>query len=271
MLKYPLSTEKECNKSLVIARSINMTTEKGFRLPTCQQFDTISCSRDGSRHCLAIHNTMVYSWGANNNHGQLGRSGNAGAMLPVKLPVPARRVFSGGFADSGHSAVLDAHGNLWVAGCDRWQQLGLGSSTAGAAGYTWAGGAVFHTRFQVNKFIGELVQQLDSQATIRDVALGGDHSVVLSSNMRDVLTFGKGGEGQLGSSERRFLSAPMKSMRLSSGKTEIHAVCAFQSCSLTLDRHGELIATAGKCRRTHYFIEALTACRSNAKTEGLLD
>lgn len=45
-------------------------------------------------------------------------------------------VYTGGTKDSGHTALVDEDGGLWMAGCDRWQQLGLGSSFTGAAGYT---------------------------------------------------------------------------------------------------------------------------------------
>mmetsp|Transcript_28650 Transcript_28650/g.41652 ORF Transcript_28650/g.41652 Transcript_28650/m.41652 type:complete len:99 (-) Transcript_28650:140-436(-) len=81
--------------------------------------------------------------------------------------------------------------------------------------------------------------------TIRDVALGWDHTVVLSSNQRDVYVFGKGGDGQLGLSGKPFVSGPAKSVELSSKNTSSKhnndsssnsdntaAVCAIRRCSM---------------------------------------
>jgi alpha-tubulin suppressor-like RCC1 family protein len=144
--------------------------------------------------------------------------------------VKAAHAYVGGFGSAGHTAILDTEGRLWVCGCDRWQQLGLGSSQSGSSGYTWTGGRLWQEQLQLNTHVVTLLQTLDpslgslstSSATaaittaasdkddqsrryIRDVALGGDHTVILSANKRDVITFGKGAEDQLGlSSKLRF-------------------------------------------------------------------
>ena len=75
------------------------------------------------------HNSKV----CNNELGQLGRSGDVNTPLPAALvhdgnESSAAFAYTGGFPSSGHSAILDIRGYLWVTGCDRWQQLGLGSS-----------------------------------------------------------------------------------------------------------------------------------------------
>ena len=57
----------------------------------------------------------------------------------------------------------------------------------------------------------EFMNETSGTNKIRDVALGGDHTVVLSGNQHDVYTFGKGGEGQLGVMGKPFVSAPVKS------------------------------------------------------------
>jgi alpha-tubulin suppressor-like RCC1 family protein len=178
------------------------TSSSSFRraFPTFVQQVT---SQDGSRQSLGITcNGNVYSWGPKHSLGQLGRS--VTTQTPAKRPalvkyadhsnnIKATRIFVGGFADAGHSAIIDEKGQLWMAGCDRWQQLGLGSPAAGAAGYTWLhNGRIYHSEFVLNTFVTPLLQSYDDQATIRDIALGGDHTVVLSSNKRDVITFGKG-------------------------------------------------------------------------------
>ena len=247
-------------------------------------------SQDGSRQSLGLtRDGFVYSWGSKHALGQLGRT--VTASHPKSKPalvsfdngsndndnnnntstVRAIAVYAGGFADAGHSTILDDQGYLWLAGCDRWQQLGLGGPAGGAAGYTWLrNGRIYHSQFLRNDFVTPLLKQYDQQARIRDVALGGDHSVVLSSNRRDVITFGKGGEGQLGLSQKLFLSAPAKSTELSSKRPEIAAVCAIENCSLTLGNDGQVLKQAGKCRETRHFLQALDACRQQSENSGLL-
>lgn len=222
---------------------------------------------------------IAYTWGRTNNLGQLGRQGKAKVPAPVRIAdvvVVVKAAFVGGMSDSGHTVILDPSGGMWVTGCDRWQQLGLGSPNGGAGGYTWSAGKVFQTTFQRNTFVPEFVKRLNGggAATIRDVALGGDHTVVLSSNQRDVVTFGKGGEGQLGLKEKRFLSAATRSSVLSSSSSNddpIAAVCAIEHCSLTLDETGAILNKAGKCRTTQQsFKAALDACRKRAAGYGLI-
>ena len=235
---------------------------------------TISINKNGIAygHC---HNRKV----CNNELGQLGRIGDAYKSLPIKLqePVSVSRVYTGGFASSGHSALLDERGNLWLSGCDRWQQLGLGSSNSGSGGYTWTGGKLWQDQFQKNEHVVKLLQSLDPSLSkaptkdnarrwIRDVSLGGDHTVILSANKRDVITFGKGGEGQLGLSSKPWVSSPSKSKQLSSSNSEISAVCAFKNCSMTLNDKGEVMKKAGKCSLDLKGMKkALDACRKRAK------
>ena len=184
------------------------------------------------------------------------------------------KAYVGGASDSGHSALLDADGHLWLAGCDRWQQLGLGSSAGGSAGYTWNQGRIWRNQFVKNDF---LINGNDVGG-IRDVALGGDHTVILSKNQRDVFVFGKGGDGQLGVDGNPFVSAPTRSKVLSvsqtaastataTDSTKIAAVCAIQHCSLTLDEHGSVMNQAGKCRNIQ---KSLEFCVRRAHRDGLL-
>jgi alpha-tubulin suppressor-like RCC1 family protein len=267
--------------------------------------------RHKDKHSVGItQDGVVYTWGPSSGFGQLGRptgstSGIGGDDSSSKqyehsrTPAPAvfsgtstdqnenlnhvhgYRAYAGGASDSGHTAVLDTTGNLWMTGCDRWQQLGLGSPAGGSAGYTWVGGKTHQTSFQKNEFITTLLTQHDATACIRDVALGGDHTVVLSSNQKDVFVFGKGGEGQLGLNEKRFVSAPARSQILSASSSKsqspattdviaIASVCAIQNCSLTMDRNGKVLQTAGKCRETQDFVKALANCRERAEKSGLL-
>jgi alpha-tubulin suppressor-like RCC1 family protein len=244
------------------------------------EFVTQTQSQDGSQQSIGVTaQGFVYTWGRKYSLGQLGRPTSKSS--PSKKPglavfdeqddVRAVRVYAGGLADAGHSAVLDTQGFLWFTGCDRWQQLGLGSPSGGATGYTWIkGGRIYHNEFLRNDFVSGLLRDLAPKATIRDVALGGDHSVVLSSNQQDVITFGKGGEGQLGLSQKLFLSAAARSPALSSKTERIAAVCAIENCSLTLKESGETMNSAGKCRHTEQFMKALSSCRRRAEDSGLL-
>ena len=205
----------------------------------------------------------VYSWGTSNAQKKLCRSGPAKGPQPVEFaaaagsspapPPPAKRVYAGGTNESGHAAILDHNNQLWMCGCDRWQQLGFGNPLAGATGYTWT--KIWHDKFQTNIHV---------QGKIRDVALGEDHTVVLTDN-GDVWTHGKGSEGQLGLSTKPFVHASSKSSTLS--RPDAAAVCAIRHCSVTLNEQGEVLATAGKCKHIQ---EGLEACRKRGFDMGLL-
>ena len=219
-----------------------------------------------------------------NELGELGRPGNAHVPLPVSLgnsKSSAAFVYTGGFPSSGHSLILDSGGYAWVTGCDRWQQLGLGSSDGGSSGYTWKGGRLWQTEFIKNEHIMNLLKKLDPSLNntqyndpkqwIRDVALGGDHTLILSSNRKDVVSFGKGGEGQLGLSSKPWVSCPAKSKVLSSSKPDIAAVCAHRHCSFTLDETGNVKDSAGKCTFDAKGLQrALELCRKRGMADGLL-
>ena len=262
---------------------------------------TISIAQRGGALYSRCHNSRT----CDNGLGQLGRGGGTSAFLPIELdddvdddgkvtdgggatvPVVASHAYAGGFSDSGHSAIIDSSGQLWMCGCDRWQQLGLGSPNGGSSGYTWAGGKLWQDRFRRDVHVVELLRRLDpsslpissstvggdrSRRWIRDVALGGDHTVILSSNRRDVVAFGKGSEGQLGLSSRPFVSSPAKSKGLSSAAANISAVCAYRNCSMTLDDNGEVMSRVGKCSlELRNMKKALDLCRKRAKEIGLIE
>jgi len=274
---------------------------------------TIAITKNGIpySHC---HNNKI----CDNELGELGRIGNPSIPLPIRIvhanntntkntddnnDVRIAHAYTGGFPSSGHSAVLDTYGNLWLSGCDRWQQLGMGSSNGGSSGYTWKGGRLWQDQFQKNEHVVDLLRRLDpmlgntngrdgksllvaqsssssssvelgavdsSRRWIRDVALGGDHTVLLSSNKKDVIVFGKGGEKQLGLSSKPWVSSPAKSKVLSSASGNISAVCAFRNCSMTLDADGHVISKAGKCSlELKGMKKALDLCRKRAKETGL--
>jgi alpha-tubulin suppressor-like RCC1 family protein len=242
-------------------------------------FVHVTSSVDGSRQSVGITASgKVFTWGRKNDMGQLGRvttsSNDRKSPTLAKLDNTAKAVrgYAGGIGESGHTAVLDSRGHLWVAGCDRWQQLGLGSAAGGSSGYTWENGRIWREFFTRNDFIRELMDEKEG-SSVRDVALGGDHTIVLSSNQKDVYTFGKGGEGQLGLVGKPFVSAPIRSTVLSSSYKDatIAAVCGIRDCSLTLDSSGDVLNKAGRCRMAGELKVALSACIERAERDGLLN
>jgi len=284
------------------------------------RFVNVAHAQDGSGHSIGITESgIAYSWGRSNELGQLGRKTSDGDAGKVRTPNPVQldrrhittvdrnssssgtsqgqnipravRAYVGGTSETGHSVILDSNGDLWMAGCDRWQQLGLGSPAGGATGYTWGdGGKIWRDVFVRNAHLNNLVAKNfshshdrnllhdkpvgfppgKSSSLIRDVALGEDHTVVLSSNCRDVYTFGKGSEGQLGYVAKPFVSAPAKSTRLSSRSGGLSAVCAIKHCSLSINGKGTVIGKAGRCNLIEKTDE-LKACIAQAQNDGLLD
>ena len=148
------------------------------------------------------------------------------------------------------------------------------SSSSSSGGYTWEGGKLWQTQFTVSKSIFSVMNNnsdnsgsnnnnnnndnnanhdnMSAGRTIRDVSLGADHTLILSANKRDVYAFGKCGDNQCGFIGKPYVSAPRRSKLLSasasaSSKQEIAAICAIESCSMTIDDHGEIIHKVGKC------------------------
>ena len=261
---------------------------------------------EGVKHSIGITaDGVAYSWGTTNALGQLGRVTKDDDPKDCKVPapiqlstlsedekekegrptkvIPVLRAYVGGsMDDSGHSALMDvSSGTLWMAGCDRWQQLGLGASEGGSSGYTWRDGKLWQEKFVPSTSVTDLMRKhhsadggLTSTSSqpqlIRDVALGGDHTLVLASNRRDVYAFGKGGDGQLGLIGKPFVSAPVKSVKLSVDGAS--AVCAVKACSMVFDDKGKRLAKAGKCRSSDAEIrKGIESCLKRAAAFGLVD
>jgi hypothetical protein len=248
---------------------------------------TFSYTTHGLRHSVGITAAGVaYTWGRTNDLGQLGRAttDRSSAKTPGRVDIQtsagssstnakAVKAYVGGSVDSGHTAILDENGTLWMAGCDRWQQLGLGSSKGGSSGYTWQDGKLWQEQFLATTHLTEFLNENGTTTSIRDVALGGDHTLVLSSNQRDVYAFGKGGDGQLGLVGKSFVSAFVRSTVLSSSSREkqIAAVCAVKACSMTIDGSGTILNKAGKCRMNNKeMVDGLESCLARAAQTGLL-
>ena len=218
-----------------------------------------SCS---ATHCLDIEpdTRRVLSWAkersrtsrTSNRFGQLGRGRSCSlCAAPVALPAPCVDVSAGGGKDAGHSAAVTATGEVYTWGCDRWQQLGLGSPEAGAAGYTWAKGSIWQWEPQ-RAFVPALVQH---------VACGNDHTVALARDGCTVFTWGRGEHGQLGRDRALFVGAPARSAALShrAGDPDIALVAAIGNCSATVDNGGNIIRAVGKCAGVRQ--QVLDLCR----------
>ena len=161
-------------------------------------------------HAVAIDGAgNAFTWSIakfGNRFGQLARGQNvteADAATPARVPLPTKvsAAWAGGGRDAGHTALLGVDGTLWLAGCDRWQQLGLCDPSSGATGYTWRDGASKRAAPAACAGVAAAMRRADPDGGgggVRDVALGNDHTVVLAANQRDVVAFGRGQHGQLG-------------------------------------------------------------------------
>ena len=243
----------------------------------------------------------MYSWGESNKNGELGRdTSKISSKKPGLVPLPVKAaqtyVSNGSRRNGGHSAIIDENGQLWMSGCDLWLQLGFNRAET-RTGYTWKDGKLSHDRFVQSTPINQLLKLDDEKANnnfqrfsmeglrIRDVSLGGNHTLVLASDRRSVYAFGKGGDGQLGLVRVPVISAPVRSKLLSDdnnveerdGKDEImkersqiHAVCAVSSCSATIGENGRIKKYVGKCD-SKIVTEGLAKCIAQARHKGLID
>ena len=203
-----------------------------------------SCSQT---HCLYIEKATkrVFSYMKQKNGNRFGQLGRKETSLqhhsaPVEgIPEKVKQVSAGGDKDAGHSAALTELGNVYVWGCDRWQQLGLGSADAGGVGYTWEGGRLWQN-----------TPQRAWVKNIKHIACGSDHTVALSKDGSTVYTWGRGEHGQLGRKHKLFVGAPAPSPILSaqSGSQNVEFVLAVGNCSASCAKDGSIIAKAGKCK-----------------------
>lgn len=219
-----------------------------------------SCSEN---HCIEVRHDGTYVWATNssrgNRFGQLGRSSsnsrttskesNVDAYDDIKIPrkieITCSTAAAGGSKDSGHSLFVDRKGQVYACGCDRWQQLGLGSTEAGAAGYTWTDGKLW-------QYHPQLIHALSGK-NVEAVAAGADHSVALLAS-GEVWTWGRGEHGQLGQQGKPFVMPPTKSVELSSTSDQrVGSIRAEGNCTGIFHRGGgdgstwTLIKSVGRC------------------------
>jgi alpha-tubulin suppressor-like RCC1 family protein len=217
-----------------------------------------SCSEN---HCIEVQDGIGYIWATNskrgNRFGQLGRRSNSRTTkqcdneyddikIPQKIDIPCAVAAAGGSKDSGHTLLVDKNGQVFAWGCDRWQQLGLGSTKAGAAGYTWKEGKLW-------QYYPQIVSALSGQVAVA-VAAGADHSVALLES-GEVWTWGRGEHGQLGQQGKPFVLPPTKSDALSSGPNvgTVRSIRAEANCTgifggkMNSDGTRTLLKSVGRC------------------------
>jgi|EP00945_MAST-04E_sp_MAST-4E-sp1_P001458 alpha-tubulin suppressor-like RCC1 family protein len=208
--------------------------------------EIVSCSQN---HCATVKDGKAYAWAIcsnkrGNRFGQLcrpsnkqggGKSGGIQERKEVDGLGDVVGVAAGGSRDSGHTLFVNLVGQVFACGCDRWQQLGLGSPEAGAVGYSWQG-KLWHKR----------PQHIFALKDVVSVAAGDDHSVALLKS-GEVWTWGRGEHGQLGHQGKPFVMPPTKSSVLTdSGDRKL--IKAEGNCSATFSAEdGTLLKHVGRC------------------------
>jgi alpha-tubulin suppressor-like RCC1 family protein len=255
------------------------------------------CSAPNHGHCLEAIAGQLFSWvpistptrpkkeaarikGAL-KFGQLGRlasEDDCSTKTIVELPEPIVRVAAGGDNQSGHSAALTSSGRVYTFGCDRWQQLGLGSSSGGTAGYTWLDGKIWQRTPKRVVAMDSILQ--GNRGHVVDIACGFEHTACLCDN-GDVVVFGRANKGQLGlgsgSGQRGnetgpWLSCPTVSTVLSDRQfseaaqegalrigAEGNCTCTF---SIGSDGSHEVVNCSGKCDKAGLMERMIQRIRS---------
>ncbi|XP_049881481.1 uncharacterized protein LOC126377711 [Pectinophora gossypiella] len=133
-------------------------------------FTNIACGWDFS--CGVTNSQLLLVWGSNSN-GQLGlpKEHFPEPQKPVRLQVNACAVSMG----LRHTAIINSKGDVWVTGCGKHGQLGLGKDILSS------------DRFQQVPKIGR----------ISHVACGQNHTISWSSEEHALYVWGDNRHGQL--------------------------------------------------------------------------
>lgn len=155
--KLQLATDKELH-----------TFERTWALSGIQ-FTNIVCGWDFS---CGITDDLLFVWGSN-SHGQLGlpKDHFLVQVSPVRLQVKAQVVSMG----LRHTAIINSKGEVWVTGCGKFGQLGLGTDVISV------------DRFTLVNNIGKMSH----------VACGQKHTVAWSTDENALYVWGDNNHGQL--------------------------------------------------------------------------
>lgn len=133
-------------------------------------FTNIACGWDFS--CGVTDSQLLFVWGSN-SYGQLGlpKEHFSDPTKPVRLQVNACAVSMG----LRHTAIINSKGEVWVTGCGKHGQLGLGPEVLSS------------DRFQCVQKTGK----------ISHVACGQNHTIAWSSEDHALYVWGDNKHGQL--------------------------------------------------------------------------
>ncbi|KAM3964806.1 uncharacterized protein ACR2FA_001200 [Aphomia sociella] len=133
-------------------------------------FTNIACGWDFS--CGVSDSNLLFVWGSNRN-GQLGlpKDHFSDIVKPFRLQVNACSVSMG----LRHTAIVNSKGEVWITGCGKYGQLGLGTNTLSS-----------------DKF--ELVEKV---GTVTHIACGQNHTVTWCSVEKALYVWGDNRHGQL--------------------------------------------------------------------------
>jgi alpha-tubulin suppressor-like RCC1 family protein len=211
---------KNDNGQLGIGNTENTSSPVAVSTASFPAF-TYSAIAAGSHHSLALSsNGKLYSWGKNDN-GQLGIGNTDAKSAPVAISTasfPANSTFSAIAGGSGHSLALSSNGKLYSWGKNAYGRLGIGNTDAKSAPV-----AISTASFPAN-------------STFSAIAAGGAHSLAISSK-GDLYSWGRGGQGQLGTGNNDDTSSPVAVSTESFSGSTFSAIAAggFHSIALTSD------------------------------------
>ena len=175
----------------------------------------------GKNHCLAVSASgEVWSWG-NNASGQLGDGAQSGSMAFKKV---ANLPFISHVAvGSDHSVALADNGEIFVWGSNEFGQLGISN-----------------IHFRPELFIGDQIKMVLEPTkvpwleNIVTIAAGSYHNLGLR-NDGEIMAWGRGGSGQLGSSSFDTMWRPRKVSSISN----VTLIYAYGEGSVAMTNYGE--------------------------------
>lgn len=133
------------------------------------KFTDIACGWDFS---CGVTDDLLFVWGSN-SHGQLGlpKDQFSVSVAPVRLQVIAKVVSMG----LRHSAVINSKGEVWVTGCGKFGQLGLGKDVLSIDRFTL----------------------VTNTGKISHIACGQKHTIAWSADQNALYVWGNNNHGQL--------------------------------------------------------------------------